>query len=66
MIILFNLNGISEKEISELYIYSLSIYIDELNNDRYSSMEFMEFLELIARVADILYPEKDPSVSFFI
>ncbi len=58
MLILFNLNTISEREISEIYINSLMIDIDELNNDRYSQMEYTEFLELVARLADKIYPEK--------
>ena len=58
MLILFNLNTISEREISEIYINSLMIDIDELNNYRYSQMEYTEFLELVARLADKIYPEK--------
>ncbi|KAM3131808.1 hypothetical protein pb186bvf_016058 [Paramecium bursaria] len=47
---------ISEQEIQQVFLYSKQLYIDELTSSDHFEMRFIEFVESLARIADIISP----------
>ena len=50
---------VSEREARELFISSLMIQIDELNQDRYQQMSYVEFTEFLARLAERYFQNQE-------